>query len=137
MNILQDFKLAAIVFYRVRKARKTGTDEIRARAVYNVPRTPSRHAYHDTIEGCLTWKLGRDTEQAVKKIFNGLPYETQGWLVFAPKNPGEWVERARFWQQALKANLPPKMCSSVMVLFIEWYIYCLRMEKGTAGPSGG
>lgn len=75
---------------------------------------------------------GRDTEKAVRNVFYSLPEETQHSLTFCPKKPGEWVERTRFWQQQLKPALPPKMYHDVMILFIGWYIHCLRMRKGAA-----
>ena len=129
MNILQDIKTAANVFSAVRKARRSGASGVQVKPVLAVPIITFAPAWRNTMEGCLTWKLGRDTDIAVKAVFKGLPYETQRRLEFAPKKPGEWAERAQFWQKELAPALPPRMYHAVMMLFIGWYARCLRMEK--------
>lgn len=132
MNILQDIKTAANMFCEVRKARKAGANSIRVRVAHTIPIYDLAPSFYNTIEGGLTWKLGRDTSEAVRTVFKGFPYETQRRLEFTPENPGEWAERARFWQQQLKPVLPPKEHHAVMALFIGWYAHCLRMRKEAA-----
>lgn len=127
MNILQNIKTAAGVFGAVRKARKAGADAVEVKPVYTVPMLKTTY-WAWTIEACLM--RGGDTEKVVRDIFYSLPEETQHSLTFSPGKPGEWVERARFWQQQLKPALPSKMYSDVITLFIGWYIHCLRMKGG-------
>lgn len=129
MNILQDIKTAASIFGEVRKARKRGANAVQIEPVYSVPCVTLKPAYRNTVEGCQTWKLGLDADRAVMEIFKSLPYETQRRLEFSPEKPGEWAERTRFWQQQLKPALPPKMYHDVMILFVGWYIHCLRLRK--------
>ena len=129
MSILQDIKTAVSVFSEVRKARKGGASGVQIKPVRTVPILDSAPAYYNTMEGCLTHKLGRDTALAVMKAFKDLPYEEQRRLEFTPEKPGEWAERARFWQRQLKPILPPKMYHEVMALFINWYTRCLRRRK--------
>lgn len=126
MNILQDIKTAATVFGKVREARKNGADAVQIKPVYIVPAFKPTY-WTGTMEACLV--RGGETEKAVRDVFYLLPEETQHSLTFSPKKSGEWVKRARFWQQQLKPALPPKTYHDVMILFIEWYIYCLRMKK--------
>lgn len=124
MNILQDIKTAVDV---------SGTIQIRPDR--SIPLVIPKSAYINTIEGCLAWKLGRDTDMAVKSVFKGLPYETQRRLEFTPKKSGEWMERARFWQRELAPALPPRMYHDVMMLFIGWYTHCLRIRPLTVAQS--
>ena len=129
VNIVQDIKTAANVFGAVRKARKAGADGVQIRPVQALPIITLAPAYYNTMEGCMTYKLGRDTDNAVRKVFKSLPYETQRRLEFTPEKPGEWVERAKFWQRELEPALPTKMKHEVMMLFIGWYARCLRRRK--------
>jgi len=129
MQFLQNIRTAANVFGAVRKARKAGADAVQIRAVYSVPVYVPKPAFLNTIEGCQAWNSGRDVYKAVLEVFKSLPYETQRRLEFTPKGPGEWVERAQFWQQQLKPALPPEMYCDVMILFIHWYAHCLRMKR--------
>ncbi len=130
MKILQDIKIAANIFGKVRKARESGASAVQIKPVYTVPVVTFKPAYMNTIESCQTWKLGRDTNQAVEAVYNGLPYETQRKLEFTPKEAGGWVARAKFWQKELKPALLPKMYHATMALLINRYAHCLRMRKG-------
>ena len=116
-------------FGAVRKARREGASVVQIKPVHVVPVLNPAPAYYNTMEGCLTWKLGRDTDLAVRGVFNGFPYETQRRLEFTPEKQGEWVERAQFWQRQLKPALPQKMYHNVMILFISWYARCVRRRK--------
>ena len=131
---MQDIKTAANVFGAVRRARKAGASGVQIKPVQTLPIITLAPGYYNTMEGCLTYKLGRDTDNAVRAVFKSLPYETQRRLEFTPKKPGEWVERARFWQRELEPVLPPKMKHEVMMLFIGWYAHCIR--SGAAYDAG-
>ena len=72
---------------------------------------------------------GGDTEKAVVKAFEAFPEQVQHALTFSPKELGGWTERAKFWKRELKPALPPEMYHEVMLLFIGWYIHCLRQRK--------
>ncbi len=126
--LFQDIRTAANVFGEVRKARKAGASAVEIKPVYTVPVYTLKPCFLNTVEGCQTWKLGRDIDQAVSKVFYGLPYDVQRRLEFTPEEPGGWAERARFWQRQLRPVLPPRMYHDVMVLFLHWYAHCLRME---------
>lgn len=130
MKILQDIKAAANVFGEVRKARKAGAAAVQIKPVYTMPAVTFKPAYFNTIEGCQTWKCGFEAERAVMEVFKGLPYEMQRRLEFSPKEPGEWIARARFWQEHLRPALPPKTYHDVMLTLVSWYAHCLR-EKLT------
>lgn len=131
MKILQDIKTAVTAFGLARKARKAGADGVWIRMMHTVPCVTVAPAYLNTVEGNLTWKLGRDTDQAVMEVFNALPYDAQRWLNFTPSGPDGWVQRARFWQRELMPALPSKMYHKVMALFIGWYGRCLRRKGAT------
>lgn len=129
MQILQDIKTAVKLTGEIRKARKAGASAVQIKPVYTVPCITLKPAYLNTVEGCQTHKLGRDTDRAVMEVFKSLPYEVQRRLEHTPDEPGGWVERARFWQKQLRPVLPPEMYHEVMVLFIGHYARCLRRRK--------
>lgn len=135
MNILQDIKAAVKLTGEVRKARKAGASGFQIKPTYTMKCFTFPPAYYNTIEGCQTHKLGRDTDRAVKAVFKALPYEVQYRLEFTPDEPGGWVDRARFWQMELKPVLPSKMYHEVMSLFIGRYRYCIRMIKEKAAST--
>lgn len=132
MHIFADIKTAVKLTGEVRKARKAGASAVQLLSLYLIPVIKPKPAYLNTIEGCMTWNLGRDIHQAVSEVFYSLPYDVQRRLEFTPNEPGAWIERARFWQGQLMPALPPKMCHVVMMKFIGWYAHCLRMRKETA-----
>lgn len=125
VSILNDIKTAVKLTGEIRKARKEGVS-IEARKVWKVPILKST-LWTGTMEACLL--CGKDTERAVRDVFYSLPEEIQHQLTFTPKGPGEWVERARFWQVQLKPALLPKMYHDTMIKFISWYAHCLRIRK--------
>ena len=131
-NIFTDIATAVKLTCAVRKARKAGADAIQIKPIRTMPCVTPKPAYLNTIEGCQTWKLGRDTDRAVMKVFESLPYEVQRGLEFTPEGPGAWVERAQFWQQQLKPVLPPDMYHSVMAQFTRSYAHCVRRRLEAA-----
>lgn len=70
-------------------------------------------------------------EDAVKAVFSGFGEETRKKLTYAPKD-GEWVERIRFWQEALRPALPPHVYHKVMSIFLDWAVRCSRARLGGA-----
>ncbi len=126
-QLLADIKTAVKLTGAARKARKIGGGgSIQMETIWTLPCVVIAPAYLNTIEGCQTWRLGRDAYQAVEAVYDGLPYETQRALELSPNKSGEWAARARFWQECLKPVLPQEMYHRVMLRFIRWYAYCLR-----------
>jgi hypothetical protein len=133
-NILTDIWAAVKLAGKVRKARKNGES---ISQVHSLPLINPAPAYYNTIEGCLMRKVGRDVDQAFKKVFRSLPYEVQRKLEFSPKEPGEWAERAQFWRQHLKSVLPPEMYYLIISTILKWYIHYLRNRAGQVPRSFG
>ena len=125
-NILTDIKSAVKLTGEIRKARKEGAS-IEARKVWKVPVIKTDY-WGWTMEACLL--CGSDAGKAAVAVFETFPEPVQHTLTFCPQKPGEWVERARFWQAQFKPALPPKMYHDAMIKFISWYAHCLRMRKG-------
>lgn len=125
-NIFTDISAAVKLTGEVRKARKAGADAVQIRPVYNVPVLKTSY-WVWTMEACLMH--GGETERAVAAVFDTLPEPVQHSLTFAPRNQGEWADRARFWRQQLKPDLPPEIYHKVMILFIGWYAHCLRQRR--------
>ena len=72
MNILHDFKTVMRLTKAVRTARKAGADAVQVTPVFTVPRVNFAPAYYNTVEGCLTHRLGHDIDRAVMEVFKGL-----------------------------------------------------------------
>lgn len=125
MNILQDIKTAVNVFGEVRKARKNGASAVKVKPVYTVPVLHLSY-WGSTMEGCLfygqKWKPLRD-------VFDSFDEETQHVLTFAPKEQREWVDRAKFWEEALRPALEPMLYHEAMIIIDHWYIHCMRMRR--------
>lgn len=130
-NIFTDIATAVKVTSEVRKARKAGTDAVQIKPVCIMKCVDFTPAFLNTMERGQRLEPGKRTLSARERGFENRPYETRRRMEYTPENPGEWVERARFWQQQLRPVLPPKMYHTVMVKFISWYIHCLRRRKGT------
>lgn len=129
-NIFTDIAATVEAGRKIREARKAGADAVRIEPIRIMPIATLPLGFLDVMEGCSAWNLGRETYQAAKEVFDSLPEKTKRDLAPTPERPGEWVERARFWQNLLKPALPPKMYHAVMVKFISWYTHCLRRRKG-------
>lgn len=126
-NIFTDVKTAIKLTGEARKARKAGASGIQVRPVYTLPHALPAPAYFNTIEGCITWELGREIDWAVARCFKSLPCETQRRLEHSPQTKLEWAARARFWKEQLQPTLPPPQYHKTLALFIGWYAHCLRM----------
>ncbi len=124
-NIFSDIKTAVKMTGEIRKARKAGATAVQLRPVYRVPAV--RFGYFTfTMEACLIYG---DAFKAVCATFETLPEDTQHALTFTPEKPGEWVKRAKFWQQQLQPVLAPEMYHYVILTFVHWYAHCLRMRQ--------
>ena len=69
-------------------------------------------------------------------VFETFPEDVQHRLTFAPKD-GEWGDRIRFWQDALRPVLEPHLYYSVIFKLIRWGIRCRRYRLGLEGRSTG
>ena len=128
-NIFTDIAAAVKVMGKIREARNAGADAVRIEPIRIMPIATLSLGFLDIMEGCSAWNMGRETYQAVKEVFDSLPEKTKRDLAPTPEKPGEWVERARFWQNLLKPALPPKMYHTVIARFIGQYIHCLRLRR--------
>lgn len=126
-NIFTDIRTAVNLTRDIRRARRdgyqVGIHRFREVAAFN----PGYWGF--TIEFPLLVH-DREAAKAVKAVFLSLPASVQHDLTMSPEKPGEAMERARFWRRQLAPALPPKMYHAVMVKFVRWYAYCLRIIKG-------
>ncbi|MDE6591059.1 MAG: hypothetical protein K2K53_12115 [Oscillospiraceae bacterium] len=124
MSFWKDVKTAVKLTGEIREARKEGT-MVEIRRVWHGPMLKPTY-WGNTMGFCLIHD--REMEKAILAVFLTFPEPVQHSLTFSPKGPGEWVERARFWQQRLMPALPSKMYHAAIVKFISWYVHCLRMD---------
>ena len=116
MQILSDFIMCL-------KARKHGAT---MKPVRTVPVIDIGY-WSWTPEACLTYPDGvRDAVKAIFYSFNG---QLQRSLTFAPDD-GEWVERVRMWQTALKPVLTQEQYSATILKILDWAIRCKQRRLG-------
>lgn len=105
----------------VRKAHKGGRGA-KAGVVAKIPCIKASY-WLETMEGSLFYKKGSPNVEAVFRTFDE---ETQHALCFTPEKKGDYIARARFWQGALKSNLPPKEYHEAMMRIAAHYAKCIR-----------
>ena len=134
-SLLRDlFAAVKLTMALRREERKKSAENIRDQPTQTVPRIKSGY-WGWTGEAMLTYpKTPKGTEGAVVAIFKTFDEETQHALTFTPYTSHDWLERAKFWQQALKPHLPPKQYSAAMLTMLAWYIKCCkRFKKASDG----
>ncbi len=115
MNIFTDIVTAVKLTKEVKRARRLGcrVDTIWTKVF---PDKTNKASYWPwTMEFChfATTELNAP----IRAVFETFDEETRHALTFTPENPTEpagWIERARFWQQALKPALPPQQYYAAM-----------------------
>ena len=58
-----------------------------------------------TVEGCALAAFDFEVAEKVQAVFKTFDYDTKRWFSFTPEN-GEFVERAKFWQNVIYDVLP-------------------------------
>lgn len=122
-NLLSDVKTAVDIFGKLRSIRKEG----KAPAVTVSLKLPILNVSYwpSTVESCIL--LG-DVGKAACKVFLTFPEDVQHAMTFAPRR-GEYADRIRLWQKALKPALPPKQYHEAIQKIIRWSIRCVRVES--------
>lgn len=136
MKLLGDIKAAARVFKQIRQARKTGAEvEVRHTAEIQVLR--SAPSFFCTVEGCALAVFDFEVAEKAQAVFKRLDYDTKMQLAFAPEN-GEFVERAKFWQDVICKVLPGQQGHRAMKAILVNYIRIkgLRCNTTSCCPSG-
>lgn len=124
-NILTDIVTALKMTGDVRRARKAGASAVKAQPIWEVPVVDFGY-WSFTMEACLYY--GKEFK-AMGDVFKTFPKETQHQLTFAPKD-GEWGDRVRLWQAALRPVMEPRMYHAVILKLIRWGIHCRKVRLG-------
>lgn len=125
MNLLNDIKTAVGVFKNARQARKAGAG-VKVKYTAEMPMPKTAPSFLDTVEGCALSNCEQEIFKRVGVAFKKLDCNTKKRLAFAPKN-GEFVERARFWQNIIHEVLPGKQGHEAMRVILTAYIRIKRM----------
>lgn len=127
MSILTYVKSAAEAIRTARAANRAGDRNLSIRAVRRIPCYSMGTSFINTLEYGLV--NDREVERAIAQAFETLPPTVQRELLFTPKSPGGWAERALTWQYLLKPILPPRTYYSVISSFLVWYKRCIRRRN--------
>lgn len=130
--VLDDLRTAVKVAKAVREARKSGATGVKVQPVKTVSLIDFGY-WSWTPEALLSYpKHPSGIREAVKAVFYSFDDEMQHRLTFGPGDyPGALVERAKFWQEALKPNLTREQYSAAILTIIDWCIWCAkRSNKG-------
>lgn len=121
MNLIQAFT----AWFARHKKPTAPTAQMQALPVYQL-----RACFLNTIEGCLLANGAADIYKAARVAFDNLPEDVREALQLST-NRGEWVERARLWQDTLYSALPPQRAAIAMQNLLQWYRRCvnIRIEK--------
>lgn len=131
MSFGKDIKTAVVPVCKIRSAQGNGV-MAKTRTVWRVHELKSTYWPH-TMEFCLV--CNREMGKAIRAVFLTFPEPVQHFLTFTPNGPGEWAERARFWQRNLMPVLPPKMYHDAMATFVSWYAHCLKLLARSNGQA--
>ena len=126
MSFISDLKLGLKAAKALRACRESGA--IGAEIVPIRRKVPLLNSCWCFMpEATLTYPPG--IKDKVKAAFLALDEGTQNALCYGPE-PGQFVERVRFWQQALKPRLSPKEYSAAILPILVWVRRCAQKRLG-------
>lgn len=105
MQIFKDLSTAIQITKEIRRARSSGTGEVRVRTVRRLPIVDWGY-WPWTLEG-NSLDARKDYYQKVKTVFLTFSEDVQHALARSPKS-GEWLNRLALWRKQLKSTLPHK-----------------------------
>ena len=83
---------------------------------------------YDTIEGCALANCGIEIREAAKKVFEGFTEEQKRRFLFEPCE-WEFLERAKYWKEAMSYYLPEKLVHRAMAKLFKQYIL-IKKHRG-------
>ncbi|MCI9466934.1 MAG: hypothetical protein HFE99_07435 [Ruminiclostridium sp.] len=126
MNFLRSLRTAIAITHEVNAMEKAGASAVQLKRLYSVPVVrPSYWGF--TMEACLLY-VGK--WKPVVDVFRSFDEKIQHALTFHPGSPKGFVERAKFWQSALKPALPSELYHEAMLKITHWYAHCVRNRLG-------
>lgn len=129
-SFLGDLAAAVKLTMEWRKAEKQRATGVKVEPVTCVP-VVDFGRWSWTAEALLSYpQHPSGTREAVKAVFNSFDDGTQRKLTFGPgDHPGALVERAKFWQEALKPSLTKEQYSAAILTIIDWCIWCAKRSN--------
>lgn len=127
-TLISDFVVGVEAVKTARKLRKRGANTVAITATKTIP-VISFGYWGWTPEWCLKYPGTRDN---VRAVFHSFSEDVQHKLTFSPDD-GEFVERARLWQKALRPVLSPKQYSDTILVILDWLVQVRRFRLGLRG----
>ena len=112
-TLISDFVVGVEAIKTARKLRKRGANKVAITTAKSIPIVDFGY-WGWTPEWCLKYPGTRDT---VRAVFHSFSEDVQHKLTFSPTD-GEFVERARLWQEALRPVLSPKQYSDTILVIL-------------------
>lgn len=106
MQIFRDLSTAIQLTKEIRRARSSGTGEVRVRTVRRLP-IVDWGEWPWTLESSCISPIGNDYYAKLKSTFLTFDKNTQHALTFCPED-GERLDRLALWRNQLKSTLPHK-----------------------------
>lgn len=135
MQIFKDLSTAVKIAKEMRRARRSGTDEIRVRTVRRMQIT-DWGAWPWTMEASYISPIGNDCYAKLKAVFLTFDEATQHALTFTPKS-GEAPARLELWRKQLKSTLPHKDACFLAQILAREYAGTKRRRLVAVKPKGG
>lgn len=118
MQIFKDLSTAIQITKEIRRARSSGTDEVRVQTVRRMSIDDWGY-WPWTLEG-NNLDARKDYYQKAKTVFLTFSEDVQHALARSPKS-GEWLDRLALWRKQLKSTLPHEdACFLAQVLAHEY-----------------
>ena len=129
-HVLDDLITTVKVAKAVKEARKQGATGVKVQPVKTVSLVDIDY-WSWIPEALLPYpNIPSGTREAVKAVFNAFDEETQHRMTFGPGcNPAELLERAKFWQEALRPSLTREQYSAAILTILDWCIYCAKKSN--------
>ena len=127
-TLISDFVVGVEAIKTARKLRKRGANTVAITTTKTIP-VVSFGYWGWTPEWCLKYPGTRDN---VRAVFHSFSEDVQHKLTFSPDD-GEFVERARLWQEALRPVLSPKQYSDTILVILDWLVQVRRFHLGLRG----
>lgn len=134
MQIFKDLSTAIQITKEIRRARSSGTDEVRVRTVRRMQITDWGY-WPWTLEG-NNLDARDDSYRKMKAVFLTFDEDVQRAIASPPKD-GEWIDRLALWRKQLTSTLPHKDACFLAQILAREYAGTKRRRLMAAEQKGG
>lgn len=135
MQIFKDLSTAVKIAKEIRRARCSGTDEVRVQTVRRM-QTIDIGEWPWTMEASYISLISNDCYAKLEAVFLTFDKATRHALTFPPE-AGGFPDRLALWRKQLKSTLPHKDACFLAQILARRYISAKRRRSIAAKQKGG